>query len=196
MKRTWQAKHKLWKTNCPPQVTELDHIYPLSSGRLPVTALTEHSVDYVAESIDRGSRSMISQLPILGLKGIPVDETIEALNSLGSTALVMIEDKHGVDAADEIAAIVGVEFFLDLSIDLGISGKFTSDAYRTSIEKVSKACLKHGKVFGVAGINDLQELQERMINTLGARFMLIQQDSTLISQGASRAAKAVPCVKA
>lgn len=143
---------------------------------------------------------MTGQLPNLKLKSRPVSETVATMNKSGSTVFAMIESGDAVDRADEIAAVEGVDVVLigslDLSIDLGVGGQFDSKEYKSAIEKVSQACRRQGKIFGVAGIYDLPELQDWIINTLGARYMLVQQDSSLITGGAVRAAKAVPMVKA
>ncbi|KAL4875812.1 Pyruvate/Phosphoenolpyruvate kinase-like domain-containing protein [Aspergillus karnatakaensis] len=146
-----------------------------------------------------GCRSMTGQMPIFSMRGTPVDETIGFCNKSGSTVFAMIESKDAVERADEIAAVEGVDVVLvgsmDLTIDLGNGGEFDRPEYRSSLEKISQACRIHGKVFGVAGVYDNQELQNWIINELGARFMLVQQDSSLISSGGGKAVKSLPTVK-
>lgn len=137
-------------------------------------------------------------MPIFSMRGVPVSETIEFCNRSGSKVFAMIESNDAVDRADEIAAVEGVDVVLvgsmDLTIDMGIGGKFDSLEYRTALERVSQACRVHGKVFGVAGVYDNPEIQDWIINTLGARYMLVQQDTSLLSGGGVRAVTDLPSV--
>jgi 2-keto-3-deoxy-L-rhamnonate aldolase RhmA len=142
---------------------------------------------------------MTGQQPAFHMKPVPFQQTIEICNNSTSTVFTMIESQHGVDAADDIAAVEGVDVLLvgsaDLTIDLGIPGQFTSDKYRSAVERVAAACRKHSKVLGIAGVYDNADIHDWFINTLGARFMLIQQDGTLISGGGAKAVQAVPAVR-
>jgi 2-keto-3-deoxy-L-rhamnonate aldolase RhmA len=99
----------------------------------------------------------------------------------------MIESKKAIEAIDEIAAVDGVDALLvgsaDLSVDLGAPGQLRSDTYRSAVESVSRACHRHGKILGVAGVYDNPEIRDWAINTLGARFMLVQQDAAILSSG-------------
>ncbi|KAL5334739.1 Pyruvate/Phosphoenolpyruvate kinase-like domain-containing protein [Aspergillus crustosus] len=143
-----------------------------------------------------GCRSMTGQMPVFGMRGTTVDETIDFCNKFGSTVFAMAESKEAVESADEIAAVdVVLVGSMDLTIDLGIGGKFEKPEYRLSLDKISQACRTHGKVFGVAGVYDNPELQSWIINELEARFMLVQQDSSLISAGGIRAVSSLPLVK-
>ncbi|RDW94059.1 HpcH/HpaI aldolase family protein [Aspergillus mulundensis] len=143
-----------------------------------------------------GCRSMTGQMPMFGMRALAVDQTIDFCNKSGSTVFAMIESKDAVENAEEIAAVEGVDVVLvgsmDLTIDLGIGGKFDRPEYQSSLEKISQACHAHDKVFGVAGVYDNPELQGWIINGLGARFMLVQQDSSLLSIGGAKAVKALP----
>jgi len=143
---------------------------------------------------------MTGQHPVLGMKVTPLDKIVDVCNNSASTVFAMIESRDAVEAADEIAGVHGVDVILigsfDLSIDLGVGGQFRSDQYRQALTKVSEACKKHNKVFGVAGVYEDAEVQDWLINTLGARYMLVHQDSSLITSGAAKAVKGVPEVKA
>ena len=134
------------------------------------------------------------------MKVTPLADTMDFANKHGSTVLAMIEDRSGIDNASEIAAVEGVDVLLvgsqDMCIDLGKPGDLHSEEYQSAMKTVSEACHKHGKVFGVAGLYDNPELQDWVINTLGGRFMLVQQDAGLIYAGGVRAVKALPDVKA
>ncbi|RMJ09572.1 hypothetical protein CDV36_010812 [Fusarium kuroshium] len=146
-----------------------------------------------------GCRSMTGAMPLFNMRPTPLKEAIEFGNNSGSTVFAMIESKNAVNNSEEIAAVEGVDVLLigsfDLSIDLGVGGNWDSKEYRTSVEKVSQVCQKHNKIFGVAGIYDNPTLHEWFINTLGARFMLVQQDLSLIAGGGKRAVRAIPPVR-
>ncbi|PLB45414.1 Phosphoenolpyruvate/pyruvate domain-containing protein [Aspergillus steynii IBT 23096] len=146
----------------------------------------------------KGCRSMTGMLPQVGLRGMPLDTMIPVANQSLSTVFVMIESADAVEKASEIAAVDGVDVVLigstDLSIDLGVGGQFEQPTYRNALIKVSEACRAHGKIMGLAGVYDSSEIQSWAINDLGVRFILVQQDTSLLSQGAIRAAKAVPAV--
>lgn len=76
---------------------------------------------------------------------------------------------------DEIASVDGVDVLLiesnDLSVELGVPGQFETPEFQTALEKVSHACSRHKKIFGLAGIYDAPEIQGWAVNTLGARFI-------------------------
>ena len=63
-----------------------------------------------------------------------------------------IETEDGVENADEIAAVDGVDCLwvghFDLSCSLGIPGQFGHKKFTSAIDAVVKACRKHGKVAG------------------------------------------------
>ncbi|UPK94286.1 hypothetical protein LCI18_005221 [Fusarium solani-melongenae] len=146
-----------------------------------------------------GCRSMTGAMPLFNMGPTPLNEATEFGNNSGSTVFAMIESKNAVDNSAEIAAVEGVDVLLigsfDLSIDLGVGGNWDSKEYRTSVEKVSQVCRKHNKIFGVAGVYDNPTLHEWFINTLGARFMLVQQDLSLIAGGGQRAVRTIPPVR-
>ncbi|KAJ3544894.1 hypothetical protein NM208_g2788 [Fusarium decemcellulare] len=144
----------------------------------------------------QGCRSMTGTMPLFNMQRTPLAEAIEFGNSSGSTVFAMIESQNAVNNSAEIAAVEGVDVLLvgsnDLSIDMGVGGNWDSKEYRSSMERVSQACRKHNKIFGVAGVYDNPTIHEWFINTLGARFMLVQQDLSLIASGGRRAVNAVP----
>jgi 2-dehydro-3-deoxyglucarate aldolase/4-hydroxy-2-oxoheptanedioate aldolase len=78
----------------------------------------------------------------------PLTDAFRANNQRTILAL-QIENVSGVDAADEIAALDGVDMLwvghLDLSVSLGIPGEFEHPKFTAAIERVNQACRKHGK---------------------------------------------------
>ena len=77
-----------------------------------------------------------------------------------TTLFAQIETREGVDNADEIAAVDGVDCLwvghFDLSCSLGIPGQFDHPDFLAAIETVVKACRKHKKALGrlVASVDD------------------------------------------
>lgn len=142
-----------------------------------------------------GSRSMTGQLPVFGLRSTPVQTIIEQSNAHASSVFLMIETKESIENVEEIATVDGVDVLLigsnDLAIELGVPSQFNSPEFRGALEKVSRACHKHGKVFGLAGIYDEPEIHSWALNALGARFILAQQDSGLISGAGKKCADAL-----
>ena len=79
----------------------------------------------------------------------------------------------GIDNADAIAAVPGIDVLLigsgDLTTDYGIPGQVDHPRLREAYERVAEACRTHGKVLGVGGIRHNVALQGELIR-LGARF--------------------------
>ena len=69
-----------------------------------------------------------------------------------TTLFVQIETGEGVENADAMAAIDGVDALwvghFDLSVSLGIPGEFDHPTFRSAIERTVAACRKHGKSLG------------------------------------------------
>jgi 2-keto-3-deoxy-L-rhamnonate aldolase RhmA len=109
----------------------------------------------------------------------------------GETLVVaMIESPEGVENADAIAAVPGVDALLigtnDLTFEMGIPGKFDDPRVADAYTQVIAACRKHGKHPGMGGMYS-PELLERHIG-MGARLILSGSDFTLLMQaGAVRA---------
>ena len=143
---------------------------------------------------------MTGALPVFGLQPTDTLTVVEETNANASSVIVMIETKQGIEQVDEIAAVPGVDVLLigsnDLAIELGVPAGFRTDVFRSALESVSRACKKHNKIMGLAGIYDQQDIHEWAINTLGVRYMLLQQDSGLILGAGKKCAAAVPDVVA
>jgi 2-keto-3-deoxy-L-rhamnonate aldolase RhmA len=116
-------------------------------------------------------------------------------NANGSSVFLMIETKESVQDIDDIASVEGADVILvgsnDLAIELGVPGQFKTNIFREALEMVSKACKKHGKIFGLAGIYDDHDLHDWAINRLDARFLLGGQDSAILARGAKETMAAI-----
>ncbi|HZS87544.1 MAG TPA: aldolase/citrate lyase family protein [Chloroflexota bacterium] len=85
-----------------------------------------------------------------------VVETMAASNAEGAIIL-QIETARGVENADEIAAVPGVDVLwighFDLSQSLGIPGQFDHPRFVETVDAVVAACKRHGRPLGVM-VND------------------------------------------
>ncbi|WGS51597.1 aldolase/citrate lyase family protein [Paraburkholderia sp. D15] len=102
-----------------------------------------------------GQRSQLATLPYVGFEKLPARELNDTLNA--ATALkVLIESRAGVEAADEIAALDGVDILAlgcnDLCADLGYAGESTHPEVVAACRQVIEAARRHGKVAIVGGM--------------------------------------------
>jgi 2-keto-3-deoxy-L-rhamnonate aldolase RhmA len=102
--------------------------------------------------------------------------------------IVQIESAAAVEAADEIAALEGVDVLFigprDLSHDLGVPGDTTAPAFVEALETVLAAGKRHGKACGLLvsdGATAAQRIEE------GWAFVAIGSDSTLLATAARTA---------
>jgi 2-keto-3-deoxy-L-rhamnonate aldolase RhmA len=71
---------------------------------------------------------------------------------------VIIETPAGVFAADEIAAVDGVDIVAlganDLTAELGVPGRYDDPRVRDAVLALASACRRHGKLLMIAGVGD------------------------------------------
>jgi 2-dehydro-3-deoxyglucarate aldolase/4-hydroxy-2-oxoheptanedioate aldolase len=100
--------------------------------------------------------------------------------------IVQIESARAAAAAEEIAAVDGVDVLFvgprDLSHDLGVPGQLTAPAYLDSLEQVRLAARKHGKACGLL-VPDGTAAAAKMAD--GWTFVTIGSDSTLLATAAT-----------
>ena len=81
----------------------------------------------------------------------PTMEKLAAANRW-TTLFAQIETRQGVENADALAAIPGVDCLwighFDLSCSLGIPGQFEHPDFAAAVKAVAKACKKHNKALG------------------------------------------------
>lgn len=125
-------------------------------------------------------------LPHMGFRGAPFSQVLEIGNAAMSTVIVMIESPEAVANIDSIAATEGVDVVLigsaDLSIELGFPGDFKHPAFQESLQKVSDAVKKHGKILGAGGVSDNPELIRSFIHDHGARFAIAAGDLAVMAK--------------
>src|SRR5271165_6462500 len=144
-----------------------------------------------------GKRSVMGLGPALGYRAMPLGELSERLNA-DTVVIVMLETARGIDNAEAIAAVPGIDVLLigsgDLTTDYGIPGQVDHPRLREAYERVAEACRAHGKVLGVGGIRHNVQLQGELIH-LGARFVIAGTDVNYVLAGAHQdttALRAIP----
>ncbi|HEX2469230.1 MAG TPA: aldolase/citrate lyase family protein [Candidatus Limnocylindrales bacterium] len=112
--------------------------------------------------------------------------------------LVQIESTGALAAADEIAALDGVDVLFvgpaDLTHNLGIPGRFDDAAYLDALRAVVAACRAHGKAAGIliydaAGLPPLLDLGFKFIG-LGSEGAFVSSGARATLAAAGRAASA------
>src|SRR5574341_62258 len=132
----------------------------------------------------QGHRSLGGPVAQLGFRPHPRAESTALVNK--ETLLVMmLETPAAVDRADTIAAVDGVDVLLigtnDLTLEMGIPGKYDDPRVARAYETVVAACTRHGKYPGMGGIYDHPTMEKYI--TAGARFILCGSDLSFIMAG-------------
>lgn len=100
-----------------------------------------------------------------------------------SLVVVQIETPEAVDAAEEIAAVDGVDVLfvgpLDLSVNLGHPAEFDHPEVASAFQRVIQACQRQGKSAGILSKDGLV-LQHK---ELGFRFVAFGSDSGALVAG-------------
>lgn len=108
-----------------------------------------------------------------------------------SLVVVQIETPEAVAAAEEIAAVPGVDVLfvgpLDLSVNLGTPNQFTSERFRDCLRQVVAACQKHGKVAGILSRPELV----RQHRELGLNFLALGSDTGSVVSGLQQSLKQI-----
>jgi len=134
----------------------------------------------------RGMRSAVGSTINLGFEDLSQKEAGERLDALTMTT-VMIETEQGVENADDIAAVDGVDMVMvgaaDLSATMGIPGALDSQQVRQACEQVAAACRKNSKVFAIGGVRNNPALAAEYA-ALGAQFIIAGMDASYFQQAA------------
>ena len=119
-----------------------------------------------------------------GYKGGKHEDILQEANARVMT-IAQIETKLGVENAEKIAAVNGIDALLigpnDLSIDLGIPGDLNNPIEIEAIKTVATACKKHEKLFT---IHAKPEYQDRFKGYLS--FIMQMGETEFITEGFQR----------
>jgi 4-hydroxy-2-oxoheptanedioate aldolase len=98
--------------------------------------------------------------------------------------LVQIETAQGVQNAEEIAAVEGVDVLfvgpLDLSVNLGIPQQLDHPTFRAAVERVNRACRNRGKASGVL-LFSADHIEEALDD--GFSFIGLGSDGGMVAAG-------------
>jgi 2-keto-3-deoxy-L-rhamnonate aldolase RhmA len=132
-----------------------------------------------------GHRSLGGPMAQLGFRPYPRSESSAIVNK-ETMLIMMLETPQGIEQAEAIAAVPGVDVLLigtnDLTLEMGISGKYDDPRVVRAYATVIAACKKHGKHAGMGGIYDHPTMQKYI--GMGARFILSGSDVTFLMDGA------------
>jgi len=131
-----------------------------------------------------GHRSLGGPMAQLGFRPYARAESTALVNQ--ETLLVMmLETPRAIENAEAIAAVPGVDVLLigtnDLTLEMGIPGKYDDGRVVHAYETVIAACRKHGRYLGMGGIYDHPSMEKYI--KMGARFVLGGSDLSFIMTG-------------
>ncbi|KAK6225253.1 hypothetical protein QIS74_01300 [Colletotrichum tabaci] len=146
-----------------------------------------------------GGRSLTAGLPQLSFRNLPAPEVSSLVNESGSTVFIMIETKKGLECVDEIAALPGLGVLLvgsnDLASEIGTLGQWEHPDFIAALEKVGRAARANNVVFGIAGLYHKPDIIERVVNELGARWVVGANDVGLLSGAAAANVKLLSTIQ-
>jgi 2-keto-3-deoxy-L-rhamnonate aldolase RhmA len=135
-----------------------------------------------------GQRSAIAAVPQVGMRPTPARELNPLLDD-ATIVQILVETPAGVDNADAIAQIDGVDMIAvganDLTAELGVPGDHHDRRLRAAIAAVATACRRHDKLLMVGGIPDFS-----LVAGLGVcPLYLTGMDTDLLFAGAQERAR-------
>jgi 2-keto-3-deoxy-L-rhamnonate aldolase RhmA len=176
------------------RVPSHDHQYltrVLDTGALGVIVPHVETRDEAAAIVDacrfppRGRRSVTGPNVATGYRPTGQRELLDEFDRV-TVLSAMLETPEAIEAADDIAAVPGLDMVMvgphDLTAEMGILGQFRDDAFLDAVRNVATACRRHGKIFGIAGIRDLELLTELI--GLGLRFISAGTDVGFMTEAA------------
>jgi 4-hydroxy-2-oxoheptanedioate aldolase len=135
-----------------------------------------------------GERSLAGAAPQLHYRNLPADQVVRELDQ-ASLVVAMIETQAGLDAADAIAAVDGIDIVLvganDLSVELGVPGQVDHPQVHKAYLRVIEACRTHGKTVGIGGMGGRPDLIRQYLQ-LGARYVSTGNDITFLGAAAAQ----------
>jgi 2-keto-3-deoxy-L-rhamnonate aldolase RhmA len=146
---------------------------------------TAEQAQHVSEALrfpPLGHRSQLTMVPQFGMTPTPARVLNPALDER-AILKILIESPIGVDNAEAIAAVPGVDIMgigaNDLTAELGIPGQYDSPVFRAAVERVAEAARKHGKPLMVGGLGDMA-IMESLLPLGVSPFYLTGMDSDLL----------------
>lgn len=146
---------------------------------------------YFAKYPPMGGRSIVAVGPPSGYHSYPLGDFTPAQNQ-ETMVIALIETSGGVDNADQIAAVEGIDAIMvgpnDLSAELGIVGQITHPRIHEAYAAVARACATHGKYFVSGGVPGLDT---RELIAMGSRFIMGATDIGYLMAAAQTDVKSI-----
>lgn len=151
-------------------------------------------IPYIETADDAARAVSYMRYPPQGLRGVAsspratgfgmnFDDYFTAANRQLLT-VTQIETARAVQNAQEIAAVDGVDVLfvgpMDLSLSVGMPGRFEDPEYRAILTKVASVARDGGKAAGIL-LPSVQLLE--MVYDMGYRFVAAGSDGGLVTQG-------------
>ena len=137
-----------------------------------------------------GSRSVSGAQPQFAFRSSPLAQSTAMANA-ETLLIVMLESALGIQNAEAIAAVPGVDVLMigasDLSMELGIPGQLTHARIEEAFRHVIAACQKHRVHPGMGGIHDTAQMETFI--RLGMRFVLGGSDLRFMMAAAEERAR-------
>ncbi|MCP2091950.1 UNVERIFIED_ORG: 2-keto-3-deoxy-L-rhamnonate aldolase RhmA [Paraburkholderia sediminicola] len=172
----------------------------LATGIAPIVRINAGALDEATRTLDNGAQGIIVphvesaeearaivdalRYPPLGKRtwggtgihfGYRVPSVDDARSEVNDQSLIiaMMENAAGVENANAIAAVDGIDLLfvgmLDLSIELGVPQQFEHPIVLDALSRVARACETNGKILGLGGAYD--EASVKRFIPMGARFI-------------------------
>ncbi|OZC80458.1 aldolase [Rhodococcus sp. 06-418-5] len=135
-----------------------------------------------------GERSLAGAAPQLHYRTFPAEQVVRELDQ-ASMVIVMIESQAGLDAAEDIAAVEGVDVVLvganDLSVELGVAGQVDHPKIHQAYLRVIAACKAGGKTVGIGGMGGRPDLIRQYLE-MGAGYVSTGNDISFLAGAAAQ----------
>ncbi|OZC57090.1 aldolase [Rhodococcus sp. RS1C4] len=133
-----------------------------------------------------GERSLAGAAPQLLYRTLPAEQVVRELDQ-SSMVIVMIESQAGLDAAEDIASVDGVDVVLvganDLSVALGVAGQVDHPKIHEAYLRVIAACKAGGKTVGIGGMGGRPDLIRQYLE-MGAGYVSTGNDISFLAGAA------------
>jgi 2-keto-3-deoxy-L-rhamnonate aldolase RhmA len=145
-----------------------------------------------------GHRSAVATLPHLDFQRMPAPEFNATLNR-ATVVKILLESPRGIENAEAIAALPGVDIVgigtNDLAAEMGVTGQFRHPEVRKAHEAAIAACRRAQKPLAIGGIGDVAYAAE-LIRLGAAPFMFTGIDTDLLLAAArDRVSQALASLK-
>jgi 2-keto-3-deoxy-L-rhamnonate aldolase RhmA len=171
----------------------------LDGGALGIIAPHIESADDIrhvvqlAKHAPLGDRSIGGPSPLFQFRSLPAPEAMAATNA-ATMVVAMIESETALEAAEEIAAVDGVDMLLvgtnDLCSSLGFPGQHDHPRVREAYRHCIDVCQRHGRTLGIGGLASRPALAQELV-AMGARYMSVGNDLGFLLAGATAQANAL-----